>query len=89
MDRGSLTGMVMLDIQKAFDTVDYCMHSAFKINSHIGLDPTSVSYFLGTPLYSQITTANMYLLIKIRYIIHIRSHGNHIEMEKRSNIHLK
>ena len=45
MDRGSLTGMVMLDLQKAFDTVGYCMHSAFKINSHIGLGPTSVSWF--------------------------------------------
>ena len=42
MDRGSLTGMVMLDLQKAFDTVDHSILLS-KLTA-IGLDPTSVSW---------------------------------------------
>ena len=45
--------------------------------------------FSGRPLYTQVTTVNLHLFIKISYIIHIQCHVNHMEMEKRSNIHLK
>ena len=43
MDRDSVTDMVMLDLQKAFDTVDHSILLS-KLTAR-GLDTTSVSWF--------------------------------------------